>query len=54
MSHDNHIIEAEITFIIKKYQVLGILTFRSYSSPQEIQNCIEVLGPKIFGSWNTS
>ncbi len=53
MSHDNCIIEIEIVLAIKKIEVLGLITFRNYSTPQEIQNFIKVLRPKTFKTCST-
>ncbi len=53
MNHDKHTIEAEIISIIKKIQVFGLITFKGCSTPQEIQNSIEVLRSKTFRSCST-
>lgn len=46
MSHDNHITKAEISSIIKKFQVFRPITFRSWSIPQEIQKSIKLWDQK--------
>ena len=53
MSHDNYMAEAEIVLAIKKFQVLRLITFRNYSTTQEIQKFIAVLEPKTFRECNT-
>lgn len=38
---------------IKKIQVLGLITFKGYNTPQEIQKSIKVYGTKTFRDCNT-
>ena len=53
MSYNNHIAEVEIASVIKKTQVLGPITFKNCSTPQEIQKSIKVLKPKTFKGFST-
>lgn len=53
INYDNHIVKVEIALTIKKIQVLGLITFGSCSTPQEIQKFIEVLELNTFRGCST-
>ncbi len=53
MSYDNYTAKTEIALTIKKIHDLGLITFRSYSTFEEIQKYIKVLGPKTFRDYST-